>query len=188
MGEEEQRWSQPLTLQQLAELTARWLEGDGWSPWNTGSPPDSETSALIPHLVSMNRSGYVTTFSQPGVDDPLSAQRAAIDGLCAEDVADRLAGLSLNSDLVVITHYPGVEATYEIPISLDESRTFTVCAGASPPDSLWDGMHPETVREIAAAWQVTVIDPQWGREDKLWAAVTDALQRSEPLRGLIRPQ
>ena len=56
------------------------------------------------------------------------------------------------------------------------------------PDSLWDGMHPETVREIAAAWQVTVIDPQWGRKDKLWAAVIDALQRSEPVRGLIRPQ
>jgi hypothetical protein len=188
MDEEEQRWSQPLTLQQLGELTARWLEGDGWSPWNTGSPPNSETAALVPQLASMNRSGYVTTFSQPGVDDRLGAQRAAVAGLCDEDVADRLAGFSLNSDLVVITHYPGVEATYEIPISLDEGRTFTVWPGACPADSMWDDMHPETVREIAAAWQVTVIDPQWGREVKLWAAVIDALQRSEAVRGLIRPQ
>ncbi len=188
MGEEEQRWSQPLTLQQIGELTARWLEGAGWSPWNTGSPPDPETTALVPHLVSMSRSGYVTTFSQPGVDDALGAQRAAVDGLCNEDIADRLAGLSLDSDLVVITHYPGVDATYEIPISLDEGRTFTICAGAHPPDSLWDGMHPETVRTIATAWQVTVIDPHWGRADGLWHAAVGAIQRAEPVRGLIRAQ
>jgi hypothetical protein len=188
MGEEEQRWSQPLTLQQLAELTARWLEGDGWSPWNTGSPPDSRDRDAHPAF-SFDEPVWVRDDFLPARRRrSLGAQRAAVDGLCAEDVAGRLAGLSLNADLVVITHYPGVEATYEIPISLNESRTFTVCAGASPPDSLWDGMHPETVREIAAACQVTAIDPQWGREDKLWAAVIDALQPSERLRGLIRPQ
>ncbi len=108
-----------------------------------------------------------------------------VDGLCGEDVADRVAGLSLDSDLVVITHYPGVEATYEIPITLDEGRTFSIAAGAMPSDSLWEGMHPETVHEVAGAWQVTVLDPQWGRNDRLWPAILEALQNPAARKGHI---
>lgn len=109
----------------IGELTARWLAGDGWSPWNGGSPPDAETSELVPYLAAMAQSGFVTTFSQPGLADPSWLQRAVVDGLCDEDVADRLAGVSQETDLVVITHYPGVATPYEIPISVDEGRTNT---------------------------------------------------------------
>jgi hypothetical protein len=185
VDDERERWYQPLDLAQLGELTARWLEGETWSPWQTGSPPSDETEPLAEALAEMNRLGFVTIESQPGVGDPRWPQRAHVDGLCNEEVADRLAGLSLGSDLVVITHYPRVEATYEIPVSLEDGRTCTIAAGAMPADGLWADMHAETVRAVADAWQVTVLDPQWGRNDLLWEAVRRALRDPDATRGRI---
>lgn len=92
-----------------------------WSPWNGGSPPDSETLPLTPYLSAMNRLGYITEFSQPGI---ANAQRASVTGFCEKAQAECLASLSLDGDLVVVSEYPGVEATYELPITQDERRTF----------------------------------------------------------------
>jgi hypothetical protein len=188
MSIEEDRWEQPLDLAELGELTAQWLEGKMWAPWNGGSPPDPETARLVPYLAAMNRHGYATDFSQPGEADSFGSQRASVDGLCDRDCAERLASLSLATELVVITHYPGVDAVYEIPVTQSEGRTFTIAAGRLSTSELWDGMHPQTLERLAAAYYVTVLDPQWGRDDLMWSAVVAALQWPDPACGLIEVQ
>lgn len=75
-------WAQPLSLHEVGDLTAQWLEGRGWAPWNTGAPPDLETTDLVPFLAKMNRSGFVTEFSQPGTREGHTAQRATVEGFC----------------------------------------------------------------------------------------------------------
>jgi hypothetical protein len=180
----EKEWEQPLGLPAVGELTARWLEGKGWSPWQCGSPPDEETDSLIPALAEMNRLGYVTNFSQPGDSDTYGRQRAAVEGYCAYPQAECLAALTLRTDLVVITHYPGSRfTTYEMPITevpcvrdgVEGWRTHTKLAGAAPPDQEWEGIHPRTVLELEQCYVLAIFDPQWGRNDVLWPAILQAL-------------
>ena len=186
MSDGPERWRAPLDLAQVAELTALWLGGRGWAPWNNGAP-DDETASLVPYLVAMNRSSYLTTFSQPGLGTPPDSQRAMVQGLCTEDCADRLASLSLKTELIVITHYPGVDATYEIPITQDDGNTFTIAAGAHTASELWEAIHDETRLQLLQAYDVAVVDPRWGRGDLLWPSVVEVLQQADHRGGLIRP-
>ena len=184
---EQKRWEEPLDLAQVGELTALWLEGKGWAPWNGGTP-DDETDPLVPYLAAMNRSGYLTTCSQPGAGAAPDAQRAMVEGLCDQGCADRLASLSLDTELIVITHYPGLDATYEIPITQEDGRTFSIAAGAHTGYELWAGIHRDTEHQLLAAHNVAVIDPSWGRNDLLWPAVVEVLQRPDHRGGMIQPQ
>jgi hypothetical protein len=73
------RWAAAVTLGQLGELVAEWLEGRIAAPIY-GEGPAPETAALIPALAHLNRSGFVTLDSQPGEIDDHWAQRAAVSG------------------------------------------------------------------------------------------------------------
>ncbi len=182
-------WTQPLDLATLGELTALWLEGAISTPMYGGGP-DEETAALVPALVAMNRNGYVTDFSQPGEKDSGWWQRAAVSGHCARREADRLAAISLASELIVITEFPGTQQIYELPISQDNGRANTRLAGRgyfAEPDDVWDGCHPETWRLLADSYHVAICDPRWGRDDLLWPSAVAALTASEDRPGgLIR--
>jgi hypothetical protein len=186
-------WSRAESLSDLGELTARWLEGTiVHSPWQGDAPPDVETTPLIPFLAAMNRMGYVTEFSQPAEVKADSAQRAVVSGYCLEGNAERLASLSLETELIVITHYPGMPATYEIPITRIGNATSTIVPGYLLPDANlwpWDHYHPLLVAEAAASYFVTICDPRWGRNDLLWDASLEALGRdlSECKGALIDP-
>jgi hypothetical protein len=186
IGADEGRWAQPLSLKGLGQLTAEWLEGSiEGSPWNGGSSPDLETTPLLGYLSAMNRLGYVTEFSQPGI---AGSQRASVAGFCERVQAECLASLSLSSDLVVVSEYPGVEATYELPITQEERRTFTVLAGRPILDRS-SGFHLRTLSVLSECLYVSVVDPSWGRDDLLWASVVAALKR-DPRRcagSLIDP-
>jgi hypothetical protein len=190
MNVDRARWEQSVDLAELGELTALWLEGAIWGPWNGDGPADEETAALVPALAAMNRNGYVTDFSQPGEKDGGWWQRAAVTGCCGEAEADCLAGVSLKSELVVITEFPGTEQTYELPITQDDGRPHTRLAGRGvfdEPDHLWPGCHPRTWLLLGNSHFVTVCDPRWGRDDLLWPSVVAALTASgERPGGLIR--
>ena len=140
-SETSQRWSQPLDLAELGELTAQWLEGSASSPWYGGSPPDSETAPLVPFLAAMNRRGYVTDWLPAGD----TKRRAGTTGhgyglLRRSSGASALHRSRSAADLVVIVHYPGVDADYQLPITRDGVRTDT--ADAWRTTSLWTGIHP----------------------------------------------
>lgn len=180
------RWTRPLSLEGLAQLTAEWLEGSvEGGPWNGGSSPDWETTPLVQYLSAINRLGYLTEFSQPGVP---GSQRASVAGFCERSQGECLASLSLSSDLVVVSEYPGVEAIYEVPITQDQGRTFTILAGRPILDPSC-GFHPQTLSALSNCLYVSIVDPCWGRNDLLWTSVIAALKRdpAECAGSLIDP-
>jgi hypothetical protein len=167
-GSLDPRWPAAVTLEELGELVAQWLEGRiiGVTPFY-GGPPDPETTELIPVLASLNRSGFVTEHSQPGEVDGDSAQRAAVSGYCHRDVAERLASVSVRGDLIVISQWPGDEGDFELPITRDGDRTFTRQSGN--PMVPWDEdswpqrcFHPQLRAVLLDAWYLAACDPVWG--------------------------
>jgi hypothetical protein len=184
-----QRWASARTLADLGELTALWLEGripsqPGYAP---GCGPDDETAALVPVLAACNRAGFVTDGSQPGesctgYDGAWWEQRAAVTGFAAPEVAARLRSAAERSGLLVQAH----DATRwrfrfrtAIPVTLREGSAITRFGAQLPRRHLRDGWtgygicSPSAVREVCAAKQVTIVDPEWGRNDVLWPALAE---------------
>jgi hypothetical protein len=78
-GEHRALWAGGLA-EDLGGLMARWLEGrTSYEPGYLAAGPDAETASLVPVLAQLNRAGYVTDFSQPGIalDANGNGQRAA---------------------------------------------------------------------------------------------------------------
>ncbi len=191
-------WKQARTLAELGELTARWLEGDiasqpGYMP-NCG--PDPETAELIPTLAKLNRAGYVTECSQPGLaptlgyDGRLWSQRAAVSGF-ADDatLAQIRAAVERTGQLVLIAHrtlprWRGCWRAWRLPstgmavTAAERGHRVHTAFGARMSLGDVEGCFDELGREgfaaVRAAHQVTVIDPVWGRVEYLWP-VLDAV-------------
>ena len=184
-------WGTAKSLKDLGELTARWLDGaEIEHPVYAGGGPDPETLPLIPDLVELNRSVFVTDCSQPG--QPMtngSGQRAVVEGFCREDVARQVAALGLWTDLIVLAFPPGFKVARSIPITIDNYQPYT-----------WGGRHDsgefesyrracgaEAVEELRSSWMVHVIDPQWGRDRYLWEHRADVVTGRNPTLFDIRP-
>lgn len=175
------RWKTARAFTDLCELMALWTEGEirTW-PGHDGGP-DPETADLIPTLAACNRGGYLTTQSQPadsglGFDGLLWEQRAAVEGYIAnEHLLTRLRGAAVSAGLTVVIHggdgrfatgpKKGITATRR---DGQDYTTFGMRLGRRHHSSQWPVISRDTFREVTAAWQVTIIDPMWGRDDRLW--------------------
>jgi hypothetical protein len=165
--EDAERWRTARTLADLGELTAQWLEGTIASIPTVmpGYGPDEETSELIPVLAACNRAGYITTVSQPGeepapgYDGRLWTQRAAVGGFAAtlpwQPTRSTPRKPGSRSPWLATRRTRGSAAR----LPQETSKTIRPdTASATPTPS----------RHYARAWQVTIIDPEWGRNDVLW--------------------
>lgn len=174
-----QRWGAARTLAGLGELTALWLEGGiasqpGYAP-NCG--PAEETHALVQVLAAANRAGFVTDASQPGDCWQNWDQRAAVEGFAAPGAAGRLREAAGASGLLV-----RVQAASRWRNGYGQAVAVTRCSGRDVTRfgvqlsrrQIRDGhlgygvCHPDAVRALRAAFRVTLIDPEWGRNDLLW--------------------
>jgi hypothetical protein len=186
--EDAERWRAARTLAGLGELTAQWLEGKIASIPTVvpGCGPDEETAELIPALAACNRAGYLTTVSQPGeepalgYDGQLWTQRAAIEGFAATDTLTALRASTAGTSLILVTALAastehGQEA--RIPVTMAGAQENTWFGGPPTREDIEDdqagyGMcHPDAIEALCAAWQVTIVDPEWGRNDVLWPAL-----------------
>ncbi len=156
--------------------------------------PYEETGPIREVLAAINRRGFVTTFSQPGVplDDEGGAQRASVEGYATEGVARRLGALALWTDLIMLVFPPGdYESGYQVPITVEEFRPFTWLGayyGHVELEPYAEDCSPEAVGELVRAWRVSIIDPRWGRESYLWEHVSATLEgRSPETRFSVEP-
>lgn len=178
------QWATARTLEQLGALTADWLEGTlpGDHP-NGYDRPDEETLALVSSLATACRAGFVTLNSQPGcmetVEGQLWTQWAWVDGLADADLCGQIYSLARAHGLLVVT------CQADDPVSPEPYTVVTVDGNVCGPDGYaygqigaraeredveigWEDCHPDAVAAALAAWQVTLVDPEPGRNDRLW--------------------
>lgn len=175
-------WRQTQTLLGLGELMALWLEGTiTYQPgYMRGAGPDEETADLVEVLAAVNRAGYFTTCSQPGVPfQGAEAQRAAVEGFCDEEIAARIQAALLPTDLVLFLAPPHSGRGVQICVTMDNGEPFTWIGGALTDESIdhlfAPDLQPAALAALHGAWQVTILDPHWGRNDVLWPALRQAL-------------
>lgn len=184
------RWRSAATLQDLGILTASWLIGDiasqpGYQP---KCGPDEETQHLIPVLAAVNRLGYVTDASQPGCDGPgydgqRWLQRAAVSGLVDDpQLRDCLVAAAELVGLTIVQHdmTPGRHAE-GVPVTRSQGRDHTAFGRYLSVRDLRTIWPPQIIGRrafdrVAEAWQLTLIDPEWGREDVLWEVLAEVVR------------
>ncbi|MFD4596759.1 DUF6919 domain-containing protein [Streptomyces sp. NPDC058464] len=184
------QWAQAETLADLGQLMAAWLEGD--MAWRAGAWPDldPETNELVPVLARVNRAGFLTDDSQPASDETGADgrhwwQRAAVSGFVTdEQMLDALTRVADSYQLTILireagARFPGPRVT----VTRVDGEPYTRFGGHLTPEDLrhiWQGLSEPAVAELVDAWQVTLVDPQFGRNDRLWTALNAALELQIP--------
>jgi len=187
------RWAATRTLPDVGEVMALWLEGEvkSWPGYAPDCGPDEETTELIPTLAALNRAGFVTISSQPGLaptrgwDGRMWEQRAAVEGFADRCTADSLGAAAEDAGMLVIRRYTrrrvfgrfrsGAGA---VPVTASGARVHTAFGGeldATDVEFILGGIGDTAMAEVLDAYQVTVIDPAWG-SNALWPALAGALR------------
>jgi hypothetical protein len=175
-------WSSARTLAGLGELTAQWLEGViGSVPGYCGGPAE-ETAELVPVLAAANRAGFVTEGSQPGRSGPGWEQRAAVQGFADDGTLGRLRqACTGHPEIYAIVNRASrwfIRYKTATPVTRCGGRDFTrfgACLSRGHLSDAWTGYgecSDDAVQAVCDAWQVTLVDTEWGREDSpLWATL-----------------
>jgi len=180
-------WAEARTLADVGELTARWLEGRIDSQPGYCGPSDVDDPArLVPLLAKLCRAGFVTTCSQiggreQGANGTCWEQCAAVEGFVGPHLAFRLAQAAENAALDYVLHDPVNLPRWRyryhgaVTVTRVNGRPFTGFGANLPRRHIRDDLlgygicHPDAVDALCSAWQVTLIDPEWGREPSpLW--------------------
>lgn len=160
ISDDRHRWRSAQSLTDLGELMALWLEGGLESrPGYAPGPPDRETTPLIPVLAACNRAGFLTDNSQPAVDPGYPSLRAWVVGFAHASVADELCELFRGTPI-------------EVEVSVTQRRWFGRLRGpaldASEVEFIFSGCSNAAVDDVLAARQVSLTDPEPGRDGWLW--------------------
>ena len=186
-------WQSARTLAEVGELTARWIEGSiGEQPQYRGPSDIEDPARLVPVLARLNRAGLVTTASSsgesgPGYDGEHWQQRAAVEAFASPGAASALTDTAADSGLIVVAFDPATlprrhwNTTRQVPVTLRAGEEYTwfgqqwcrreICG----PRLGWGICNPAAIAALCSAWQVTVIDPEWGRADLLWDVLEQAV-------------
>lgn len=177
--EDRRRWQEAVTLADLGQLMALWLEGriGSWPGYAANCAPDDETRPLIRPLAALNRAGFVTTCSQPGLSGPgfdglLWEQRAAVEGF----VSDQRLLARLQS------------AARSVGAEVTSGRAVTVTTRGGTPytdfggrltrrhmNSMWTGVSKAAWAELESATFLAIAAPEYGPAgERLWPALARA--------------
>lgn len=148
----------------VAHRCARWLTGElELQPRYFGAATDPETVPLVQTLAAVNRAGFWTDMSQPGLVDGELRQRAYVAGYCRPEVAERLEVLGL-TDVVVLACAAEVPGSFDVPITVQgyDPHTWGARGGESPGEFAGE-LHPTAVAALSESVHVEVLDPHWGQ-------------------------
>lgn len=173
-------WGSARSFEELCELMARFLEGNGDEAPGSG-PVEEETRPLIPYLSALNRAGFLTTCSQPGELSAEWRQRAFVEGFALEEEARRIARLSLFTDLHIVAVPPGYSAGFHTPVVVREFMPHGWSGFSSFEEIRFfaEECSPTAIADLRRAWSISAIDLKWGRSEHLWEKLAQALVFSE---------
>jgi hypothetical protein len=168
------RWAQASSLADLCQVTTGWLRDEvHWCPGYYGRVDVDEAEGLLEALVAANRAGFLTVNSQEGFDGPgfdraRWQQCAWVCGFAPADLAVRLVGAAERAGYTAVVWTP---AMAPVTVTWRAGQPYTGDAWEDPEtitECLFLGVGPAALGEVLAAAQVTIIDPQIGRNE-LWA-------------------
>ncbi|MEV7122134.1 DUF6919 domain-containing protein [Kitasatospora griseola] len=170
------------TLSEVAATVADWLDGHTRSltcaAYRIPSDADSGPTRL---LAALNRAGLLTVASQYGEDthfgpEGRTIRRAAVVLLVpGRRLRRRLRTEARKAGLIVsengVTYFDRLAGLGGVTVSLldgEPDANFGARWAREDLPDLLPGCHRDVLREAAAARQVTIADPAWGRNDRLW--------------------
>ncbi|QDN64493.1 DUF6919 domain-containing protein [Streptomyces sp. S1D4-14] len=181
-------WRDARSIGDLGGAMAGWLEGHIDSQPGCSAGPDDETLPRVPVLARLNRRGFVTTDSQPGLDDVAFdgrpwTQRAAVQGYIAvgDPLLPRIIRAARAAGLIVTAHGAGraVGPRRGVAATRWGSEPHTGFGGRSGRGwrrSALPGIGRRARRQMAREGvALAVIDPVWGRDDVLWSVLDQAI-------------
>ena len=189
-------WQSARTLADLGELTARWLEGTLASQPGYCGPSDvDDPERLVPLLARLNRAGFVTTGSQAGEfgrgrDGADGQQRAAVEGFATGAALVRFSDAAHDAGLLAVAYDPASLFRWRygyrdsIAVTARAGRNYTWFGVRIPRRHIrdsWTGYgmcHRDAVKALCGAWQLTLVDPEWGRPGVLWETLERAVAGS----------
>jgi hypothetical protein len=166
-------WQQATSLTDLGALMATWLEGGLASRpgYQARCAPDDETRELIPSLAAACRAGFVTTDSQPGLDEHARGrhwrQRAAVQGYVADAALLRAltAAASRNGCRVIAHTRHHLDREPWVEVTTVDGEVVTAFGERMSRPHLkvqWSGIDRAAFTAVEAAWQVCIYHPAWG--------------------------
>ncbi|AXK34673.1 hypothetical protein DVA86_20490 [Streptomyces armeniacus] len=187
------RWRAAHTLSDLGDLMARWLERDikSWPGYQPGYGPEEETNpAMIRVLAQLNRAGYLTVDSQPGITEPddgvMWSQRASVTGFVDEDeLVARLEDMAAEHDLrIVLGGRAAGRVDEDVVLTTRDGQPHSVFPGYLGHGELrcmWPGVSFDAFGALMYAWQVTIYAPEWGASgQRLWDALEGVVGAANP--------
>ncbi|SFK74625.1 DUF6919 domain-containing protein [Geodermatophilus ruber] len=172
---EHQDWATTTSVVDVGQLVAQWLEGTRrWIPTYIGSTPHPETRGHIRDaLARVNRAGWVTDSSQPGLRHSGLRQRAYVSGIAAPALTRYAEHLSSDSDVVVLraVRLPELSPEINLVVTVRDGQPATWLGNWAPPDRdvlLYAPLPPAAASAVRSAEALQVFDPVWGRDDVLW--------------------
>lgn len=191
------QWRAARTLADLGQLMARWIEGELQTAPHYYGPTDLDTPELTALCAALCRAGYLTVNSQTADvwewDDRGRTLRARtyLDGFAEHATLTRLRAACAGTGLMLLAHrtpprrwFRRHPDTDSVPVVTDTTgREYRTLGGPVPrryvamtwPTHRAGGpaVHPDAQRAVLAAWQVTIIDPEWGRNELLLDVLGD---------------
>jgi hypothetical protein len=171
-----QPWLQAGSVSRLRELTARFIEGTLHAQPNyLAGAVAPETEGLVGVLAAINRAGLLTDGSQPGGSVNGFEQRAWVSDYATDRVVDSVLAGTLSTDVMVLALPPGITEGPRVCVTRAGARECTWAGAFEDPRSAYGTGSRSLDAQLARLWCVDIIDPEWGREDLLWATVHAAL-------------
>lgn len=179
-------WRNAQTIADLGRTMADWLEGRiSTRPGYLDSRPEPETGRLILMLAYLNRAGFVTVDSQPGEEGPgydgaYWRQKAYVEGYI-DDRSPLLqkilrAAEGAGMGTIRASRKPAVP----VPFTDRDGQPTAGITTKYPRNMLareWNGIGRRAFRDLRAhGVHLIVYDPVWGRDDRLWPALANAIR------------
>lgn len=179
-------WKKAASVADLGNLMADWLEGrhNAYSPSSLSNGPDEETLPLVPVLAACNRAGFVTTDSQPGGKGTGNGvaweQRAAVTGWVADKrLLDRIRLNARRAGLDIVAHRPDSGWRDGAAVTRVDGQNYTWFGRTEGRRKQvafeWAEAGGRAARELRTSTYITIFDPVWGRDDRLWPALAKSI-------------
>lgn len=172
-------WRAAGSLDDLLGLTTDFLEGRrGFFPGWGGGSTDEESDSLLPALRGALDHGLMTVASQPGApfgpghDGLTWGGRAFVGGFALEDTGlSRLADAALRAGLLVLAEESAADADRAPFVAgLRDGVPYLVLGPGARSQELEifeDHLAPALYAELASRPFLWIVDPAWGRRDRL---------------------